>query len=205
MKLSQVTSDTHTRSRVRKNLLAWWEESSKDEMDSGRNWYSEAQSFASHLSDTYGVSGETAAGVISALSPNNKWERNKIDAEAVLTAVSVGVTDPHAVKVCTYNANKAKAFSIAMGDTTILKDSPKTYAFARNVGECDGNYVTIDKWHLRACQSVSKQPKELQTSVTPKQYRILQEETLKVARAMGVCGYVFQAVVWVTIRNRWGA
>ena len=45
----------------------------------GTVWYSEAQQFARLMAQTYTVTGEVAAGVISALSPNNKWERNKYD------------------------------------------------------------------------------------------------------------------------------
>jgi hypothetical protein len=54
---------------------------------------------------------------VSALSPNNRWERNKVDAKAVLRAVRDGV-DCADVKVCTYDANKRKAFEIAKGRWT---------------------------------------------------------------------------------------
>ena len=203
-KISSAATSAQTRSIIRKNLRGWFNEATKEEMLSGLLWYAEAQRFSDYLSTTYNVSGEVAAGVISALSPNNKWPRNKVDAEAVLAAHTQG-HDSESVRVCTYNANKRKAFAIASGDAAILKQSPKTYAFARNVGEQDGNYVTIDKWHLRACQTLAKEPKALQTSVTAKQYKVLQDETLKVAKEFGVTGYEFQAVVWVTIRNRWSS
>lgn len=188
--------------KYRSNLRTWYNRATKDEIKQGLTWYKDAMDFAKELSNTYDVSGEVAAGVISALSPNNKWERNKFDAVQVLMAVRDG-KNMDDVKVCTYNANKAKAFAIAKGDKSILKSSPKTYAFARNVGENDSNFVTIDKWHLRACQTTSKKSKTCKESVTPKQYRIIQDETVKVANEMGVKAYQFQAIVWVTIRNQW--
>ena len=188
--------------KYRSNLRTWYNRATKDEIKQGLTWYKDAMDFAKQLSNTYDVSGEVAAGVISALSPNNKWERNKFDAVQVLMAVRDG-KNMDDVKVCTYNANKAKAFAIAKGDKSILKSSPKTYAFARNVGENDSNFVTIDKWHLRACQTTSKKSKTCKESVTPKQYRIIQDETVKVANEMGVKAYQFQAIVWVTIRNQW--
>ena len=202
MKISAVTTDSAVRKQVRRNLREWFKRATDDELNQGLTWYAEAQEYAQELSNTFGVSGEIAAGVISALSPNNKWNRNKFDAMQVLQAVRDG-RSPDDVKVCTYNANKAKAFEIAMGNTRILKQSPKTYAFARNVGALDPDHVTIDKWHLRACQTTSRKPVQASESVTPKQYRIIEDETAKVAREMGVTGYVFQAVVWVTIRNQW--
>ena len=154
------------------------------------------------MAQTYTVTGEVAAGVISALSPNNKWERNKYDTIQVFEAIKHGKT-PDEVKVCTYNNNKLKAFAIASGDAEILTKSPKTYAFARNVGELDPNFVTIDKWHLRACQTSSLKSKECRESVTPHQYKVLSEATVKVAAEFGIPAYVFQAIIWITIRNRW--
>ena len=190
------------RKRSRSNLRMWWTEATEDEKLQGVVWYSEAQHFAKQLSVEFNVSRECAAGVISALSPNNKWERNKVDAKAVLRAVGEGLTHTD-VKVCTYDANKIKAFEIAKGNQQILKQSPKTYAFARNVGEMDEAFVTIDKWHLRACQTTSKSPRECKETCTAKQYRLLQADCIKVAREYGVKPHVLQATVWTTIRNRW--
>jgi hypothetical protein len=52
-----------------------------------------------------------AMGVIASLSPNNKWERNCIDAEAMIKTWSIG-GDYNMIKVCTFNPNKAKAIAI---------------------------------------------------------------------------------------------
>ena len=190
------------RKTMRANLRKWWQESTIGEKAEGAVWYAEAQAFAGHLSQKFNVSRECAAGVVSALSPNNRWERNKMDADAVLTAVRDGVPVDQ-VRVCTYDANKLKAFEIAKGNRQILQKSPKTYAFARNVGEMDPMFVTIDKWHLRACQTASKSPRNCREACTPAQYRALQADCLKVAQEYGVDGHVLQATVWLTIRNRW--
>jgi len=187
---------------ARRNLRIWYSRATREEIMAGTVWYSEAQQFARLMAQTYTVTGEVAAGVISALSPNNKWERNKYDTIQVFEAIKHGKTADE-VKVCTYNNNKLKAFAIASGDAEILTKSPKTYAFARNVGELDPNFVTIDKWHLRACQTSSLKSKECRESVTPHQYKVLSEATVKVAAEYGIPAYVFQAIIWVTIRNRW--
>ena len=198
--------DNKTLKQYRKNLRVWYNRASSAELISGATWYDEANEFCTYLSEKYGISTECAAGVVSALSPNNKWDRNKIDAENVVEAYKLGWSSDM-VRVCTYNANKDKAFRILMEDGTgkelTLKSSPKTFSFAMNVGKLDPNYVTIDKWHLRAMQSISLSPKELSTSCTTSQYKVLERETLRVAEEMGVNGMQFQATVWVTIRNSW--
>lgn len=197
-----MKTDSKSLKKYRANLRTWAKRATKEQWIEGVLWYSEAQNVAHSLADTYGVTAEVAAGVISALSPNNKWDRNKLDAATVLAAVETG-TPATSVKVCTYNANKAKAFDIAMGNRKVLKQSPKTYAFAQNVGNLSPDHVTIDKWHLRAMQTASRSYTDAKTSVTPKQYRILEQETVKIAKEFGLSGYEFQAIVWVTIRDAW--
>lgn len=212
MKISETTKNAMVRAALRSNLRYWYNQASDEEIQDGLNWYAKANDVASDLACDYFEKREgryiikfsplVTAGVISALSPNNKWKRNLIDAKAVLDAVAINKPSD-SVKVCTYNANKLKAFEIARGNREILTKSPKTYAFAKNVGELDENFVTIDVWHLRACQTRSNKRKELQSTITPLQYKIIQEETLKVAKEFGIKGYEFQAIVWVAIRNRW--
>mgnify|MGYP003627035582 CR=1 FL=1 len=190
------------RTKGRALLNFWYNESTLDERESGRVWYDEAKSYVKILSLRFELPEIICAGVVSALSPNNKWERNKIDAYTVINAVKNNIP-ANQVKVCTYNANKDKAFAIARGDMRILKRSPKTYAFARNISGEDTYQVTIDKWHLRAIQTRSKSPKQCKTTVTPLQYKNLERDCQRVAKKYGLAPSTLQATVWVTIRNRW--
>ena len=143
MKTPTATKDA----TILRNLRGWLSLATPDDIEAGLSWYRDAMEYAKYLSVEFNVSRKVAAGVISALSPNNKWERNKIDAFTVLQAVRDG-QDPGSVSVCTYGANKRKAFAIAMGNESILRKSPKTYAFAMNVGENSPDHVTVDKWHM---------------------------------------------------------
>lgn len=200
MKFKNLSQESKVRAALRSNLRHWFRQASTDEFEDGLQWYKRANDackFMSHMAPMLQV-----AGTVSALSPNNKWARNLQDAANVLAAV-VEDRPADSVKVCTYNANKLKAFEIARGNQQILRQSPKTYAFAKNVGELDPEFVTVDVWHLRACQTRSLSRKKVAESVTPLQYRIIAEETKKVAQEFGLKGYEFQAIVWVTIRNRW--
>ena len=110
---------TMERTKGRALLNFWYNESTLDERESGRSWYNEARSYVKILSLRFELPEIICAGVVSALSPNNKWERNKIDAYAVINAVKNNIPADQ-VKVCTYNANKDKAFAIARGDIRCL-------------------------------------------------------------------------------------
>lgn len=200
MKFKNLSKESRVRSVVRANLRYWFNQASLKEFEDGLNWYERANQECKSMSELAPML--QVAGTVSALSPNNKWSRNLFDARSVLEAVADGLP-ADSVKVCTYNANKLKAFEIARGNQEILKKSPKTYAFAKNVGELDDEFVTVDVWHLRACQTRSHSRKNVAESVTALQYKIIADETKKVAKEFKLKGYEFQAIVWVTIRNRW--
>jgi len=194
MKLSVINlSDT----KIKNSLKYWYNLATLEEIDQGKNWYKDAQNFAEYLSQKYSIDSYICASVISALSPNNKWDRNKIDAEEVIKAHINGHQD---VKVCTYNSNKNKAFAILNGET-ITEKSPKTHAFAMNVGLLSSEHITIDKWHLRAC--VTKEKADAVESCTAVQYRRIEKITSQLAKDLGMKGYELQAIIWVTIRNNW--
>lgn len=185
------------------NLRTWIERADNVCWEQGKDWYRDAQDFVKELASQTGVDALRVAAVVSALSPNNRWERNKIDAKNLIHAFVLG-QDMNEIKVCTYNANKAKAIRILEEGVEVLQfKSPKTYSFARNVGELDAEYVTIDKWHLRACETDARVYTKTRTSVTPKQYEQVQDWTSEVAKEYNLKGYEFQAIVWVTIKNHW--
>ena len=190
------------RTKGRSLLNYWYNESTLEERELGKVWYDEAKEYVKILSLRFDTPQLICAGVVSALSPNNRWGRNKLDAHTVLDAVKKGLSADQ-VKVCTYNNNKLKAFAIARGDIKILKQSPKTYAFAKNISGEDINKVTIDKWHLRAIQTRSSSPRECKTTATPLQYKLLKKDCQKVAKKYNINPSPLQATIWVTIRNRW--
>jgi hypothetical protein len=85
---------------------------SQADLLSGYNWYQRAYDLGLKLIDEYkGLTIEQAVGVFSALSPRNKWEKNCIDAEAMIKTWSIG-GDYDMLKVSTFNPNKRKAIAI---------------------------------------------------------------------------------------------
>ena len=188
--------------KYRANLRTWFRRATDQDIVDGVYWYEEAQEFSKQLSNTFNVSPFRVAAVISALSPANKWSRNKIDTVTVFLAATNGL-EPKDFKVCTYNSNKIKALRIAKGELNITDDSPKTYAFAQNIGNMSSDHVTIDRWHLRACQTTSLRPRDCKMSLTTKQYKAIQDATVQVAKEYNLKGYEFQAIVWLSIKNAW--
>jgi hypothetical protein len=188
---------------IRDNLIKWFNERTIEEHAAGLFWYAEAQQFTHELANDYILDPYKVAGVISALSPNNKWERNKIDAEIVIKAHLAGI-GPESVKVCTYNSNKNKAFEILRGNAEITAKSPKTHAFAMNVGLNSPDHITVDKWHLRACVAGPNDGiTDCAESCTAIQYRRVEAITAGIAKDLGLKGFELQAIIWVTIKRVW--
>lgn len=192
-----------TDKQIYRSLHNWFAESTAQEREDGKLWYKEAQMFTKYVAEEYGIDSYRVAGVVSALSPNNKWERNKYDAITVIKAHLAGLS-PNDIKVCTYNANKIKAFEILRGDTEITAKSPKTHSFAMNVGLNSPEHITIDKWHLRACVTLPNDGiVDCMESCTSVQYRRIEALTANVAKSLGYKGYELQAIIWVTIKRVW--
>lgn len=185
----------YQRSKVRINLRDIFNSATESDIIGGAKWYKGAHDICLKYATKYDTTTERVAQVMSALSPNNRWERNIIDTESVLKAVKAGATAEQ-VKVCTFHANKFKAFAIARGELSIGATSPKTFAFVRNIGALDDTKVTIDLWHLRACFGET-----IETGLTLKRYRELERITIQEAKKVGLKGYEFQAIVWEALRN----
>ena len=188
---------------IRYNLDKWMISASPENWTKGRYWYRDAQDYCKALSNEFDINPYICASVVSCLSPNNKWQRNKIDARAVIIAHLNGI-DPENVKVCTYTANKLKAFRVLRDGEKIASTAPKTHAFAMNCGLLSNNHITIDKWHIRACLS---QPGcgiiDCVETITSAQYRRVEAITAGLAKIHGLKGYQFQAIIWLTIKENW--
>lgn len=188
--------------KMRSNVSHWHDMATPKVIEDGLKWYDDAKHFALMLSNEFEVSPVRAGGVISALSPRNKWERNKIDAWNVFQAVRDNVSHEE-VKVSTFSSNKKRAFDIANGNKKIHESSRKTHRFAMNVGAFDMNAVTIDTWMLYCFQTKSKTRKNLDNKITPKQYDLLERKFQRISHDMGYAPAHLQAVIWLVIRNLW--
>jgi|TARA_R100000455_G_scaffold16912_1_gene8207 hypothetical protein len=195
-------TDTTDR-KIYNNLQRWLDLADREQFKAGKAWYREAQAWCKQTAYDFGMDPYKVAGVLSALSPNNKWARNKSDAWNVCNAYHYDEPQ-ETVKCCTYNANKRKAFAILADEVSLSEKSPKTHSFAMNVGLLSPDHVTADKWHIRACLARPDQGvTDTAESCTQAQYRRIEAVTVKLARAYELKGYEAQAIIWVTIKDAW--
>ena len=94
------------------NVLAVYQLANTADIAQGATWYHVANTIAGRLARKYDISERQAVGVIAALSPRNKWERNTADAENLIRVFTSDPESVDSVKVCTFGRNKAKAIEI---------------------------------------------------------------------------------------------
>jgi len=190
--------------RNQKHIQALLDLASAAETAGGLSWYKEANRVAVTLADRYEIPEETAAGVIAALSPRNKWDRNLIDAENIIAAyVAGGAEACEGVKVCTFGSNKQKAVEIltwGAGEQVALEilSGPKLREFyscilGRDDVCIDGHAYSIwfgDRVTLAKVPSIGKKLREE-----------IKKDYLAVAKKNNLKGYEVQAITWVAHRR----
>lgn len=190
--------------RNQKHIQALLDLASAGEQSEGLTWYQRANLAATRLADQYEIAIDTAAGVIAALSPRNKWDRNLVDAENIIAAFVAGGHEAAAdIKCCTFGANKKKALKIliseAQGD--LVKEflsGPKLIEFySCIIGEddvcIDGHAYSIwfgDRVTLAKVPSIGKKLREE-----------IKKDYLAVAKKNNLKGYEVQAITWVAHRR----
>ena len=199
----------YSNKEFKSNLKKWYNFATAEQKYRGTKWYEDAQKFTEIVAVHFKLDPYIVATIISCLSPNNKWETNK---ENTFFTLHFHELNPNAteeeylknVKCSTYFNNRKKAWRALKQGKEIQKTAPKTHAFAMNIGLNSGEHITIDKWHLRACQvSPKADPQNLQESCTALQYRNIERITAEIAKEKGLKGYELQAIIWLTIKAKW--
>lgn len=110
-----------------------------DEMSTGLTWYGHAHLLCSDMARTYGVDVATAAGVMAALSPQNRWEKNVIDTRTALEAgTAAGLHTGCQVR-------KADAILDGADPLDVLRGTKERSFYANIVDPMDPVPVTIDR------------------------------------------------------------
>jgi len=179
------------------NILRVYDESTHEDRAHGMGWYYYAHFYARKTANKYDVPITQVAGVLSALSPNNKWERNIIDAKHLIRDFKLG-RDLKYTKVSTYGANKTKAIRILNGEPVekiIL--GPKTWNFYNNIlHPSSEDFVTID-FHALNIYLGSYETKPL----SKKLYDKVSKTYIQAAREIDLLPNQLQAITWVTWRK----
>jgi hypothetical protein len=197
-----------------KHILAMLGLASAADIEQGMSWYQRAYDLSLRFVQTYdGLALGQAIGVIAALSPNNKWERNCNDAETMIKLWHQGI-DSRLAKVCTFNTNKDKAariLELESPDSEAIQEilsGQKVVAFYRCISGfkdtvcVDGHAFAIFMGERIPTTQTPSMGKALYAAIT-RSYILASE------RSFDACNVVLtpaevQAVTWVTYRRMLG-
>ncbi len=186
--------------KISKNLDHYFNLANKEQIKNGKNWYKNANNICKDIAQKYNTTEIIAAGVISALSPRNKWKQNIIDSYKVFEAIKDGLSAED-IKVCTFHTNKFKAFNIALGNVEITDKSLKTYNFVNNIAYLDNDFSTVDIWQLLAC--FNDMIKINNASIGRLAYEQIKQLTINKANKLGLKGFEFQAILWLSVQQNY--
>jgi len=185
--------------KISNNLDYFFNIATDENIKDGINWYKIANKEAQKIAIKYDIDIYKVSQVISALSPRNKWKQNIIDANKVCDAYKLGL-HPTDIKVCTFHSNKFKAFNILANNVSITDKSLKTFNFVNNITYLNNDFLTIDIWHLRAC--FNNLIKINNASIGRIAYEQIKQLTIKKADKLGLKGYEFQAILWLSTQQK---
>lgn len=193
------------------SIIATYFQSNTLDRQVGMNWYHNAYEVCVTLGQKYGVDSDIVAGVIAALSPNNKWQSNVIDAETMLRAWAAEI-DYNSVKVSTYSLNKDKAATIL--DCQLNRDQiikvlrgNKTIAFFLCIAsDGDSNTPCIDGHAYNIWNGTVSTLKDV-PSMSDKTFCHIQDAYRDAAKLISTVSGLYhsaaqvQAITWVTYRR----
>ena len=188
-----------------RNIKAIFELAGAAEIADGNAWYGVAKSIAIVLADQYGVTTAQAVGVLAALSPRNKWSRNVVDAEALISAyVAAGSEQARLTKCCTFSANKEKAIKVLESGAetipTILEilSGPKLREFASCIAGLPDCCIDGHAWCIWQGSRVTLADVP---SIGVKLRREIKADYAQAAADLGLSASELQAITWVTWRR----
>lgn len=172
-------------------IIKLFNSTSRDNLDNGMQWYENAYMDSYLLSVKHDINLSKVVGIMAALSPNNKWDRNKINTDMFLSVPSLET------KVCTFMNQRKKAISIYNGTGNVEEiestlNGIKTKNFFNNIlFYGDSENVTVDMWAFR---SVGVEEKLKNVPLVTQAYTEL-------ANDLNIQPHQLQAVVWGVIRG----
>ena len=187
------------------NIKAIYQLATLTEKQDGITWYPQADQIAISLADRHEISEAQAIGVIAALSPRNRWERNVQDADSLIAAfVAGGSEQAMLTKVCTFGANKAKAVKVlgliapTLAQVLDVLSGPKLREFASCIaGLAD---VCIDG-HAFCIWNGGRTSLADVPAIGVKLRREIKADYQAAADELGLTAAALQAITWVTWRR----
>ena len=192
--------------RMMYNITCVYRDADETQHAEGLLWYDQAKQAAYRMALKHDVPVYIAVAVIAALSPNNKWARNLVNADALIGAFVNG-DGIDSVKVSTYHKMKQKAWDILAarpsynGAKAMLKGQKITSFFMDIMGEFN---VTIDGHARNIAYGERVGLTDDRTNIGKKEYRALQAAYEAAAERLGLMPYQLQAITWRVWRDRHG-
>ena len=170
--MPQLTISNKTYKVTVGNIERVFKSASQERIAETRKWYQNAQDFTKAVANKLNandVSRFKVSGVISAISPRNEWNKNKLDAENLCKEfvsnkyyqLPLFDADYHTLlktKVSTFNTNKSKAVKILLNNDSKIESILKGNKIV-NFFKCingDSNAICIDGHAFNiACNRVS--------------------------------------------------
>jgi hypothetical protein len=188
------------------NIMACYRAADSVQVNEGLLWYSDAKQAAHDIAVKHNVAVYIVVAVIAALSPNNKWSRNVVNADALIGAFIRG-DGIDSVKVSTYHKMKQKAWDILAarpdydGAKRMLKGQKITSFFMDIMGEFN---VTIDGHARNIAYNERVGLTDDRTNIGVREYRAIQAAYEEAARRLRLMPYQLQAITWRVWRDRHG-
>lgn len=187
----------------RRNLKKLFDKAIDTDTVDGLDWYKKARVFCKRVAVEHNVEFIKVCGVLAALSPRNRWERNKLDTVNLIKYLTGQVSERPLFG--TYDAMVDKATQIfnGFGEHDRVKRTlkgPKISAFFDNIFSARSKEVTVDTWMLLAAMgkymSVDERP-----ALTKKSYTEIAAAIKDLAAKVELKPYELQAIVWCVIKR----
>lgn len=173
------------------SLIDLFANANEEHFNHGLRWYKKANAICKKLSKKHNLPLYKVVGIMSALSPRNRWERNILDTESVIVS---GLE----AKVCTFNPNKEKAVKIlnasSKEEVFRLLNGRKVQSFYNNILMHKlSSTVTVDVWAMRSVGLDRAPNKTL--------YNQVEQAYKELALIVGLKPHEAQAICWGVIRG----
>lgn len=179
------------------NIVENYKNSTGAERRAGTAWYPAAYSLALSMDPE---NTARAAGVIAALSPQQRWSVNMAIAAELIGWADAGADMGSVPHLPTFTPQLVKAIAIAAHgvDPLDVLHGPKERAFYGAImGHADA--VVVDRWAARAADPEHFGSGDVR--VTAAQYRKIAEAYRAAARIVGRPVRDVQATVWIHVRG----
>ena len=187
--MPQLTISNQTYKVTVGNIERIFKLATTDSITKYSGWYANAQKFTENVANQLNandLSSIKIAGVISAISPRNEWNKNKSDAENLCKEfvsnkyyqLPLFDADYHTLlktKVSTFNKNKNKAVKILLNNDSKIESILKGNKLI-NFFKCingDSNAITIDGHAFNIASNRVSALSEVPT-ISDKNYKTLQ-------------------------------